>query len=128
MSIQKVVRLPIVNVNAVGDNPIVAAIPAQVSPEGRILQQARKIRVLSGVIEADAAGDLSISSGLAGARSNLSGPMSLAVAPAAGSQLVINPATDWEFGPFETKPGEALNLFTSAAMSLDGWLVYAEVV
>lgn len=128
MSIQRIRRIPVVNVNGAGDNIIVPAIPAQSSPEGRVLQQARKLRVLSGKIEADAAGDLSISSGVGGSRTNLSGPMSLAVAPAAGSTLTIEPAIDWEFGPFETKPGEDLNLFTSAAMSLDGWLVVAEIV
>lgn len=128
MSIQKIVRIPIVNVNGVGDNQLVAAIPQQTSPEGRVLQQARKIRVISGHIEADLAGDLTISSGLAGARSALTGPLSLGIAPAAGSSFDIAPAVDWEFAAFETKAGEALNLFTSAAMSLDGWIVYAEVV
>jgi hypothetical protein len=130
MAIQNVRRVPIVNVNAVGDNIVVAAVPAVLSTEGRINQQPRKLRVISGKLEADGAGDMTISSGVAGGRTNLSGPMSF-VAPAAGvaaQQLTIEPATDWEFGPFETKPGEALNLFTTAAMSLDGWLVIAEVV
>ena len=128
MSIQKIRRIPIVNVNGVGDNIIVAAIPQQTSPEGRVLQQGRKIRIMSAYIEADGAGDLTISSGVAGARTALTGPLTLAVAPAVGSNLTVPPPLDWELGALETKQGEDLNLFTSAAMSLDGWLVVAEVV
>lgn len=128
MSIQKTRRIAIANLNAVGDNVVVAAVGQQLSPENRILQQARKLRIISGHIEADAAGDLTISSGVAGGRSALSGPLSLGIAPAAGATVDIMPAVDWEFAPFETKVGEELNLFTSAAMSLDGWLVVVEVV
>lgn len=127
MSIQKTRRIVVANLNAVGDNIVVPAVPAVLSPEGRILTPARKLRVISGYIESDAAGDLTISSGVAGGRSALSGPLTMSIAPAAGCSFSITPAVDWEFAPFETLAGEALNLFTSAAMSLDGWLVVLEV-
>jgi hypothetical protein len=124
MAVQKIRRIPFAGLNAGGDNQVVPAIPAQSSPEGRILQQARKIRVMSGLIVPDAAGNVTIMSGLGGSASAQSGAIPLAIS----EKFVIPPPFDWELGAFETKPGEALNFFTSIAMSLDGYLVIAEVV
>lgn len=124
MSVQKIRTVILNNVNVIGDNIVVAAIPQQLSPEGRILQQARKIYVIGGAFDADAAGDFQFHSGVGGTKTALMGGIGLAI----GEKFIVPTVSDWEWAPFKTKPGEDLNMVLTAASSVDGYLLIAEVV
>lgn len=89
-----------------GDNTIIAAVPG------------KKIRVIAGCLVADGTTTVRFESGASGTA--LTGQMSLVVNT--GFILAYCPV-----GNFETLVGQLLNLELSAAVSVDGWLVYQEV-
>jgi len=96
-----------VDVAAIGDNTLVAAVTG------------RKIRVLACALVAGGAVTVRFESGAGGTA--LTGQMSLA---ANGVLTLPYNQAGW----FETAAGALLNLELSGAVSVDGALVYAEVV
>ena len=89
-----------------GDNTVVAAVVS------------KKIRVLSGLLISAGTVTARFESGAGGTA--LTGQMSLVAN--VGFQIPYSPV-----GNFETAAGSLLNLELSAAVSVDGWLVYLEV-
>jgi hypothetical protein len=90
-----------------GDNEVVAAVAG------------KKIRVLDVVLVASAAVNVRFESGASGTA--LTGVMNLAAN--GGFAPGFNPV-----GHFQTAASAALNLELSGAQSVDGWIVYQEVV
>jgi hypothetical protein len=104
-SIQTIKRAVVDNATS-GDNELVAAVAG------------KKIRVLDIVLISAGAATVRFESGAGGTA--LTGQMTTAAGT--GFAPGFNP-----FGHFETASGAALNLELSAAVSVDGWIIYAEI-
>lgn len=96
----------VIDVASLGDNTIVAAVTG------------KKIRVFQVVLISAGTTTVRFESGAGGTA--LTGQLSLAAN--------VGFSTGWcPVGHFETAAGSLLNLELSAAISVDGWLVYLEV-
>ena len=99
-------KYAIIDAASSGDNTLVAAVAS------------KKIRVLAGLLVASGTVTVRFESGASGTA--LTGQMTLVANM--GFQIPYCPA-----GNFESTSGVLLNLELSAAISVDGWLVYIEV-
>lgn len=100
------IKRAIIDAASSGDNTIVAAVTG------------KKIRVYQLVVVSAGTVTTRWESGASGTA--LTGQMTLAVNT--GYAPPFNPV-----GHFETAAGQLLNLELSAAVSVDGWLIYAEI-
>lgn len=99
-------KFAIIDAATSGDNTLIAAVAD------------KKIRILSGMLVASSAVTVRFESGASGTA--LTGQMQLA--SNGGFQIPFCPV-----GNFETAVNTLLNLELSAAVSVDGWLIYVEV-
>lgn len=106
-------------VPTIGDNVLVAAVPAVPGPNGP--GRASKIVVFAIYIFNSGAGAQSIK--LRSGTTDLTGPINLA----SGAFFHPTLTDNWEVAPIRTNAGEALVLSCSAATQVSGYLSYAEM-